>query len=368
MNVENTLIKSTHSTGYGVIRIANGEIQSRRHRYPISRYNSYRVAFSCRRREAKSYHAVTKTRRQWSEYFRLFYQCLASSYRLRDILEVLAQLLDYDINESDPDLAERETSPSLALLAVLPNKDSPAFKEIADSLPGVDLRFAVIRDSFEPPSSYIIRSVYTGSRTIVNYNEIGEMNFDEFCLSFEALDHHYHHRKLWCHFEGRIPETTIECIKYVRRNANVLISVEVEKPNREGLQELAKEANVVFFSKSWATSQGYTSAKECLTSQANLLPRTSHLFCTWGADGAVGCDCARNEYVSLPAWRPEKTNVVDTVGAGDTFIAGILYGLLQHDTDWSLRRILDFAIRLSGIKVTSEGLGGLGKLSSILTP
>ena len=286
----------------------------------------------------------------------------------------MTQLVGHETNASDPDLAEnnetlsaRETAPGLALLAVLPNKDSPAFKEIADSLPGVDLRFAVIRDSFEPPSSYIIRSLSTGSRTIVNYNEIGEMNFDEFCFSFEALNDYYgHHRKLWYHFEGRIPETTIECIKYIRRNANVLISVEVEKPKREGLQELAKEADVAFFSKSWAASQGYMSAKECLMSQAKLLPRTSHLFCTWGVDGAVACDSVRNEYVSLPAWRPDNTSVVDTVGAGDTFIAGILYGFLLHDTDWSLRRKLDFGIRLSGLKVAREGFGDLGNFSSIL--
>ena len=233
-----------------------------------------------------------------------------------------------------------------------------------DSLPGVDLTYTVIRNSFEPPSSYIIRNLSTGSRTIVNYNEIGEMNFDEFRLAFDALSDSYGHDKLWCHFEGRIPETTIQCMKYVRRNANVLISVEVEKPNREGLQELANEADVVFFSKSWAVSQGYSSAKDCVMSQARLLPRTSHLFCTWGGDGAVACDTSRNEYVSLPAWRPENTCVIDTVGAGDTFIAGILYGFLQHDMDWSLQRKLDFGIRISGFKVTREGLD-LGKFHSI---
>jgi len=30
------------------------------------------------------------------------------------------------------------------------------------------------------------------------------------------------------------------------------VSVEVEKPGREGLEELAAEADVVFYSKSWA--------------------------------------------------------------------------------------------------------------------
>lgn len=53
--------------------------------------------------------------------------------------------------------------------------------------------------------------------------------------------------------KGRIPETTLQCIRYLRRvTPKSTISVEVEKPNREGLVELAAEADVVFYSKSWA--------------------------------------------------------------------------------------------------------------------
>lgn len=43
------------------------------------------------------------------------------------------------------------------------------------------------------------------------------------------------------------------CIRHLRRLLPACkISVEVEKPNREGLVELAAEADVVFYSKSWA--------------------------------------------------------------------------------------------------------------------
>ena len=37
-----------------------------------------------------------------------------------------------------------------------------------------------------------------------------------------------------------------------QQHPTVKISVEVEKPGREGLQDLAALANVVFYSKSWA--------------------------------------------------------------------------------------------------------------------
>ena len=42
-------------------------------------------------------------------------------------------------------------------------------------------------------------------------------------------------------------------MRYLRqRFPAVKISVEVEKPGRAGLEDLAAEANVVFYSKSWA--------------------------------------------------------------------------------------------------------------------
>lgn len=45
----------------------------------------------------------------------------------------------------------------------------------------------------------------------------------------------------------------LTCIRYLREKfPAVRVSVEVEKPARPGLQELAVEADVVFYSKSWA--------------------------------------------------------------------------------------------------------------------
>ena len=49
-----------------------------------------------------------------------------------------------------------------------------------------------------------------------------------------------------------------------------------------------------------------------------------------------------------------------TVGAGDTFIAGMLFGLTCRAADWDLDRKLRFACELAGRKVGQEGFGGLG--------
>jgi ketohexokinase len=48
------------------------------------------------------------------------------------------------------------------------------------------------------------------------------------------------------------------------------------------------------------------------------------------------------------------------VGAGDTFIAGMLYGLTCHGEDWDILRKLEFANELAGRKVAQEGFSGLG--------
>lgn len=46
------------------------------------------------------------------------------------------------------------------------------------------------------------------------------------------------------------------------------------------------------------------------------------------------------------------------MGAGDTFIAGMLYGLFQ---DWDVGAKLKFAVDLASLKVQQEGFGGLGR-------
>lgn len=51
-----------------------------------------------------------------------------------------------------------------------------------------------------------------------------------------------------------------------------------------------------------------------------------------------------------------------TIGAGDTFIAGMLYGLICHHDTWTVSHKLDFANELAGRKVAQEGFAGLATL------
>jgi ketohexokinase len=107
-------------------------------------------------------------------------------------LEVLQQLTQH---------APSNQSPTLDLISVLPARYSVASEQIRSAFePRVRLDHCIYREQFtEPASSYIIKSQSTGSRTIVNYNELPEMTVEEFSQITDDLGS----RTAWFHFEVR---------------------------------------------------------------------------------------------------------------------------------------------------------------------
>ncbi|CAO1606260.1 hypothetical protein XANCAGTX0491_009760 [Xanthoria calcicola] len=116
----------------------------------------------------------------------------------------------------------------------------------------------------------------------------------------------------FCCEKGRIPDVTLQCLQHLRHHLpTVTISVEVEKPGREGLQDLAALADVVFYSKSWARGNGYESSEECLRAQAPLVSKASLLLCTWGDAGVGALELPTLTYTECPAFKTAGTDTVE---------------------------------------------------------
>jgi ketohexokinase len=216
-------------------------------------------------------------------------------------------------------------------------------------------------------SSYVIQSQETRSRTIVSISELAEMKSAEFMLQVDTLTTAGGEDwdKTWFHFEGRIPEVVFRCVHFLREEfPRFKISVECEKPERTGMAEVSKYSDVVFYSKLWAEKNGHEDARTFLEAQRTNTKDDALLCCTWGAGGATAVKKGSEEiWANVKAWQAtegEHTQVVDTIGAGDTFIAGILFALNNHD-DWPLQQKLEFANELAGRKVLQEGFSDLGQ-------
>ncbi|KAL5406321.1 hypothetical protein PMIN03_007886 [Paraphaeosphaeria minitans] len=277
-------------------------------------------------------------------------------------LEVLSQLVEQGRQTHE------DAQDHLYLLAVLPARQSTDVQFITQSVPSVNIDTGCIfREEFgNAASSYIIQSAANNSRTTVSHNPLPEMTTQEFIDGASAIWAQSKVKRHWFHFEGRIPIVTEASVKWLSENVpSAKISVECEKPERDYMAHASSQADVVFFSKIWAEAKSYNDPRAFLDAQIEHMKPGSILVCTWGSAGATCVHTKTDrrddsEWASTTAWKStaESVEVVDTIGAGDTFIAGFLHAL-NCQGQWTLQQKLEFANELAGRKVLQPGFGGL---------
>jgi len=210
---------------------------------------------------------------------------------------------------------------------------------------GIDIRQAVRVPGASTPLSCIVLSRASASRTIVHYRDLRELAAEDFArVPLAGLD--------WLHFEGRNPVETARMMARARAECPDLpISLELEKP-RPDIEQLYQGPDILLVGRAFARAAGFENPRAFL---AQLLPRTSAALCVlaWGEEGA--CFVRRGEAPrQVPAWRP--ASLIDTLGAGDCFNAGVIQALLQGLSD---EQAVVRATRLAGFKCGRSGLDGV---------
>lgn len=202
-----------------------------------------------------------------------------------------------------------------------------------------------VRRPGRTPTSWIMRSRATGSRTIVHDRELPELDVD--ALRKEELAGYD-----WFHFEGRNPGQLPALLRSVRRVAvDQPLSLELEKP-REGIEgSLLRLADVLMFASGWAQAHGLSEPEAFITGAARARPAAVQTL-TWGNRGA---------WIAQHGWTAHCTpaaglQVRDSLGAGDTFNAGLIHALISGEPP---EQALEQAVRLAERKLQRPGLDRL---------
>ncbi|WP_017926163.1 PfkB family carbohydrate kinase [Thioalkalivibrio sp. HL-Eb18] len=198
---------------------------------------------------------------------------------------------------------------------------------------------ACVRHLGATPTSHILRSRSTGSRTIVHHRDLPELSAADLgAVAWEEYD--------WLHFEGRHPETLLEVLPRVRHAVtDQPISLELEKP-RPGLESCLEWADVLMLSQDWAAGIA-SRPEEAAVELARRYPDrivtvTAGAEGAWLAQGGQRVHCAPTPGLQ----------VVDSVGAGDTFNAGLINALVSGEPP---EQALVAAVRLAERKLQQTG-------------
>jgi ketohexokinase len=217
---------------------------------------------------------------------------------------------------------------------------------------GIDIKNCFYYPNSSLPFSTIILSRNTGCRTIVHSNKnLPHVNFD----IFDKCDLNEYE---WIHFEARtVLETTkmMEKIKKFNESRSdeqkIKISLELEKKRDENLL-LIKYADVAVLGRDYAEILDCFDKKSAIRKLKKLTIEDERyknekitLICPWGSDGAAALDEDGNYYES-PVFSPDK--VVDTLGAGDTFCAGLIDSLLTNYND--VQKAIERGCKIAGYK------------------
>ncbi|XP_018606703.1 ketohexokinase isoform X5 [Scleropages formosus] len=218
---------------------------------------------------------------------------------------------------------------------------------------GVDFSNVAWQREGETPCACCLVCPASGSRTVVladtNLPDVSAEDFSKVDLT----------QYKWIHWEGRNASEQVKMIQQVEKfnstvpeQQRITISVEIEK-TREILYQLFPYGDVVFVSKDVAAHLGFHCAADALRGLYRRVKKGAVLICAWAEKGAdaMGPD---GEIIHSDAFPPPV--LVDTLGAGDTFNASVIFSLSNGK---SLQDALTFGCQVAGRKCGIHGYDGI---------
>ncbi|XP_075316124.1 ketohexokinase isoform X2 [Odontesthes bonariensis] len=222
----------------------------------------------------------------------------------------------------------------------------------------IDVLAVVWQAEGQTPCACCVVCPSSGSRTVFLYDtDLPDVTAED----FSRVDLHQFQ---WIHWEGRNVDEQVKMIQQVKmynsklpQQQRITISVEIEK-TRQPLYQLFPYGDVVFVSKDVARHFGFQSAEAALKGLYNRVKKGAILICAWAEKGAdaLGPD---GLHIHSDAFPPES--LVDTLGAGDTFNAGVIYTLSNGG---SLQDALTFGCQVAGAKCGFHGYDGISRLKN----
>ncbi|GBG29251.1 Ketohexokinase [Hondaea fermentalgiana] len=271
-------------------------------------------------------------------------------------------------------LSQFDGAKSSLMFASAPRESDPNVAFVGDELCRFNVTQVPVlikewKGTVQMPTSYILQSRLTGSRTIIHYRNIPELTCADMAGNVDLSTY------TWVHFEGR-SGPDLEGMLRASVHAGCTISLEIEKPRPPfDMLTLLRYCNVVMIGKDFVKAQGFAHAREFLVnlwSQRQTLGIKLHakIVLPWGEEGAFGIAFGENvtrdeaeagpEIIYAPAATLDKP-ILDSVGAGDVFNGSLVVGLLRGQP---LHEAMRFACNIAGGKCTQQGLEHLTKFVS----